>query len=495
MSNESAMNGLIGKVYDIMTAADQVNTDPAQRKFSSSNKKPFISFCNPGIPLDDLDFGNLETLDQVRRASFFSQFVNAIPSPSGTWQLTASKTWNIYELALTKVRLPLPSLSQAEEETLKNAEAFVQREVDFTDPFTKEKKREIRPSVEAEQYDRMFAQYAARLRRLNSVRITAISNPTPANVTEMTNNGPIYESEAINAYSQWGSLGYRDYVNQARGIIANFSGRSSFALYDRMRAQFDGARRQDQFGTTFYPTFVYPANVLSPAFADAWTKFSFSETEIHTFESKESTSWGGGVGGGFGLWSFGAGVNYSEERTYSRADLSQFGVEVDLIQLPILRGWMNGWIFSSRGWKGIDELQANGSISTGEYPLDGFMTVLPTSMIVARNVKVHANMEHEENRTFKSQLNASARVGWGPFSLRGNYSHSESSASHDYESDSSGVVARGAQIIAFVCDVIPMSPDPDPNIDFPVEPERLALLRETSADFLKAAPSIPWLRR
>ena len=311
---------------------------------------------------------------------------------------------------------------------------------------------------------------------------------------EMTNNGPIYKSEAINAYSQWGSLGYRDYVNQARGIIANFTGRSSFALYDRLRAQFDGARRLDQFGTTFYPTFVYPANVLTPAFSDAWTKFSFSETEISTFESKESTNWGGGVGGGFGLWSFGAGVNYSEEKTYDRADISQFGVEAELIQLPILRGWLNGWIFSSRGWKGIDELEQNGSISNGDYPLDGFMPVLPTSMIVARNVKVHANMESEENRTFKSELNASARVGWGPFSMRGNYSHSESSASHDYESDSSGVVARGAQIIAFVCDVLPLSPNPDPDIEFPVEPERLASLRDTSAEFLEAVPSLHWLR-
>ncbi|WMS45299.1 hypothetical protein RDV64_23310 (plasmid) [Acuticoccus sp. MNP-M23] len=494
MSNQSAMNGLIGKIYEILTAADQVNANPVQRKFSTSSHKPFISFCNPGIPLDDLDFGNMETLDQVRRASFFSQFVNSTPSPTGTWQLTSTKTWDIYNLALRKVRLPLPSLSEAEEQMLKRAEEFVREDVEFTDPFTLEKKKEVRPSVQSEQYDRLFSQYAARLRILNNTRITAITNPTPENVLEMTNNGPIYEAQALNAYSQWGSLGYRDYVNQARGIIANFTGRSSFALYERMRAQFDGARRLDQFQTGFYPTFVYPANILSSVFDDAWTKFSFAESEISTFESKESTSWGGGVSGGFGLWSFGAGANYSETKTYNRSDISQFGVEADLIQLPILRGWLNGWIFSSRGWKGVDELNQDGSISSGDYPLDGFMPVLPTSMIVARNVKVHANMEHEENRTFRSELNTSARVGWGPFSLRGNYSHSQSSASHDYQSDASGVVSRGAQIIAFVCDVLPTSPNPDPDIDFPLELERLQRVAEMSPDFAEAAQSIDWLR-
>ena len=494
MSNQSAMNGLIGKLYDIMTAADGVNPDPSERKFSTSDKKPFISFCNPGIPLDDLDFGNLESLDQVRRASFFSQFVNSVPSPSGTWQLTPTKTWDVYNLALEKVKLPLPSLTEKEEEILKNAEDFVRTTVNFTDPFTKEKKKEIRPSLQVEQYDRLFTAYAAKLRRFNNLRITAVTNPTPENVLELTNNGPIYESEAINAYSQWGSLGYRDYVNQARGIISNFTARSSFALYERMRAQFNGARRQDQFGTNFYPTWVYPPNVLSSSFNESWTKFSFSETEISTFESKESTSWGGGVGGAYGLWSFGVGANYSETKTYNSADLSQFGVEAELIQLPILRGWMNGWIFSSRGWMGVNELEQNGSISTGEYPLDGLMSVLPTSMIVARNVKVFANMEHEENETFQSQLNTSARVGFGPFSLRGNYSHSESSASHDYQSDSSGVVSRGAQIVAFVCDVIPKSPNPDPDLVFPVDVEALTKLSETSNEFMSTIPSLPWLR-
>lgn len=469
MENKSAMNGLLGKLYDIMSAADQAVPNAVPRKFTSSQEKPFVSYCTPGFPLDDLDFGNLTTQDQVNRCSFFSQFVNSIPAPSGTWQLTNDKSWDIYELALRQVRLPVPTLSDREEQILKRAEAFVREEVEVTDPFTLETKREVRNTMAVQMYDRLFTAYAAAVRRMNNSRISAITNPTPENVLDWTNNGPLYEQEAFNAYSNWGSAGYRDYVTQANGIIANLMGRGSFALYDRMRAQYAGAAKKDLLGNTFYPTFAYPPKIIGPEFDGSWTKFSFSSREVSTFESKESKSWGGGVGTSFGLWSFGASASYSEERTHQKADVDEFELFVDLIQVPILRPWMTSWIFSSRGWKGLNELNQPGSISTGQHPLGGFMPILPTSMIVARNLRVNTNMESVDNKTFKSETNASARVGWGPFSLRGNYSSSSQSASHNYSSDSTGMTCRGAQVIAFVCDVLPLSPDPDPALDFPDE--------------------------
>lgn len=462
--NKDAMDGLLGKIYGIMSAPDNVNANPQGRKFSSSSQKPFISFCSPGFPLDNLDFGDLTTLDQVRRCSYFSQFINSIPAPSTTWQLTSDKVWDVYELALTQVKLPRADLSDTEEKMLKKAEKFLTEEVVVTDPFTDEKKKDVRATLPAQQYEKMFAAYTAAVRRMNNARITAITNPTPENVAEWTNNGPIYQREVDQAYSKWGSVGYRDYVNQAQGIIANLTARGSFALYDRLRSQFQSSARTDMLGGTFYPTVAYPPKVNSPEFNDAWTKFTFSHREVHEFREAETKSWGGGVGVSFGLWSFGGSASHSETRTYQRADVSGFELKVDLIQVPILRNWMSSWIFSSRGWKGTGPLVDEGSISSGEYPLSGLMCVLPTSMIVARNVELAANMESTENRTFKSQTNASASVGWGPFSLRGNYSRTYENASHDYVSNSNGLMCKGAQIIGFICDVLPRSPFPSPNL-------------------------------
>jgi hypothetical protein len=88
-------------------------------------------------------------------------------------------------------------------------------------------------------------------------------------------------------------------------------------------------------------------------------------------------------------------------------------------------------------------------------------------MILAKDVQVGINMTSEENKAFKSQVSSSASVGWGPFSVRGNYSRSDSSSSHEYTSSDSGIEIKGAQIIGFICDVLPLSPNPDPALPFP----------------------------
>lgn len=480
--NQSAANGLFGKIYDIMSSADNVNSNPIARTASASGKKPFVSFCAPGFPLDNVDFGDLTTKDQVNRCSFFSQFVNSVPAATGTWSVTAKKAWDVYDLALTEVRLPKASLSSDEEKILKKAEAFLREEVDVSDPFTGEKRKEVRATIPNQMYDRLYAAYAAAVRRMNNARISAITNPTPNNVADWTNNGPLYEKDVINAYSQWGTLGYRDYVTRANGIIANLTGRGSFALYDRLRAQFSGAEKKDMFNSSFWPTFAYPPNIISPQFDNAWTKFSFSSKEVSQFESRESTSWGGGVSASFGLWSVGASGSYAETKTYSRSNTSGFDLTVDLIQVPILRPWMSAWIFSSRGWKGTGPLKADGSVASGDYPLAGFMPMLPTTMIVARKLRVNVNMESVENRSFHSETNTSASIGWGPFSLRGNYSKTVDNSSHDYKSDASGVSCDGAQIIGFICDIFPKSPNPDPSLDWPADRSSIASLFNSQSD-------------
>ena len=86
MADNNAMNGILGKIYAVMTSPDSIVSNPVQRPSTTSNAPPFIAFCAPGIAIDDLDFGDLTTQDQVDRCSAFSQLINSIPQPSGTWR-------------------------------------------------------------------------------------------------------------------------------------------------------------------------------------------------------------------------------------------------------------------------------------------------------------------------------------------------------------------------------------------------------------------------
>jgi hypothetical protein len=375
--------------------------------------------------------------------------------------------WDIYRQAITDITLPSSDLSQREQETLKNAENFLREEVTITDPFTNEVTKEIAPTGPSKAYDSLFAAYAAAVKAYNNSRITAVSDPTSEHIQDFTNNGPIYEQLVRNAYSQWGTLGYRDYVQKANGIISALTARGPYALYERLRADFALAERKDLFGNSFYPTFAYPPKVVGPEFDSSWTRFSFVSNEISQFSSASSTSWGGGVRASYGLWSVGGGSQYSNSQSRSTCDTNGLSLTAKLIQVPLIRPWWNAWIFSSRGWKGGSTIGDVGSISSGITPLKGFMPVIPTSMILAKDVQVGINMTSEENKAFKSQVSSSASVGWGPFSVRGNYSRSDSSSSHEYTSSDSGIEIKGAQIIGFICDVLPLSPNPDPALPFP----------------------------
>ena len=85
-------------------------------------------------------------------------------------------------------------------------------------------------------------------------------------------------------------------------------------------------------------------------------------------------------------------------------------------------------------------------------------------MIVARNTKIKLDMSQTDNKKAASSISASASVGWGPFSVSGNYAHSESKASQDSVVTNSGIEIPGMVILGFVCKKLSKSPNPSPNI-------------------------------
>ncbi len=155
---------------------------------------------------------------------------------------------------------------------------------------------------------------------------------------------------------------------------------------------------------------------------------------------------------------------------------------------------MTTWVFSSRGWKGGSTIGGDGSICSGGSPLTGMMPVLPTSMILARNLRVKMNMRSEVNRSASSRFSASASVGWGPWSVKGNYSRSSSSSSHDVVADDNGFEFLGTQIIGFVCEVLPRSPYHDPSLNWGDE-RRLMLDEGKGKDDLNWLEAAPFLGR
>lgn len=83
----------------------------------------------------------------------------------------------------------------------------------------------------------------------------------------------------------------------------------------------------------------------------SWNTISFKHDEIHYYASQTSESYGGGASVDYGLFSFGADASWSENRERTQCETSILEVEIDMIQLPLIRLWWDPIIFKSRGWK------------------------------------------------------------------------------------------------------------------------------------------------
>ena len=461
--NNDVMASLCAKIYTMLTSPDEIN--PSAPK----EQNVFYSFASPGIAIaeSDLDFGDLATKAQVNASGAFAQLVNNVPNPDKAWNMTGTKIWDIYHNAITNIDLPDSELSDKEKKMLKKAQDYLVKTTKQVDPFDEEKVNiNTGPSGQVKAYSTYCSAYTNALATYNTGRIQANSpTATPEQIQQFNLNGPTLRQNVVMAYQSWEGEGYKGYVEEARGLIANLTGKGPAAMYNDLRANYDINKRSNIRGETYLGTWYYPEGVLTSKYNGSWTKFTFELADTSSYEHNSSTSWGGGGGASWGLWHASASAEYGSSQSELQADTKGIKLSVELIQVPILRPWLQTEVFKSSGWR-WSKSSGFGPISNGKTPpgLAGLMPIFPTSMIVARNLVITQDMTSERNTAAMNSISTSASGGWGPFSVKGHYSHDDSTKTHNFTATNSGITVPGTQIIAFVCEALPLSPNPDPSL-------------------------------
>lgn len=462
IDNANVMASLTQKITQIMTAPDTVNT-------GAGAADTFLAFCAPGIAIGeaDLDFGDMTTKAQINANSAFAQLVNNIPNSAGFWGLTDKKVWDIYEDSISQVTLPLNGLTAEQQNVLKKAQDFLVEVVTKTDPFTGAQTTAQQDSRPYAMYKQCQAAYMAALKNYNGLQIQANAPGAPDSVVQAWMlNGDALQAQVATAWGNWVSNGYKEYVEEAIGMIANLTGQGPQSVYAKLNSDYAMARRKDTLGDTFLATYVYPANPLGSALDNSWLDYHFNLQDVKTFQSRRETNSGGSASANWGLWSARASASYHSDQTFASSDTSGLSLSVKLLQVPLTRPWMRSEIFWSRGWK-FSPSSGLGLVSDGGLPPKGLMPLFPTAVVLARDLVINLDMTKEVNQAQLSSLSTSASAGWGPFSISGNYATTQSSSSHSFTKTDTGFAVPGPQIIAFVCEFVPLSPNPDPSLKWP----------------------------
>ncbi|ASF48200.1 hypothetical protein [Methylovulum psychrotolerans] len=453
--DKEVLDAMLGKIYMILNGGDTVNT-------VHQPNDTFVSYTTLGIALsnEDLSFGFSTSSKEISAASNFADLVNSIPKCRGFWDPSSDKIWDIYNKILTLSILAPGSLTQEEERQLKACLDSLYTTTTVVDPDTGESKQMPMETPLYTRYKKGRGAYEAALMAYNNLLINVKTNPNnPSVVIDWNLNGPLYKQRAMSAYDDWIANG-KNIVEKALGKIDILTGRSPERLWQELKTRFNQSKRLDLQGQDYWHTAMFPSDFYTSAYDDSWTKFTFSGEEVHTVDTSTSTSWGGGGSIGYGLWSFGASATYGSQTSSHHSDASNMSLSLELMKIPLRRSWLDTSMLKTRIWK-FDPAYNLGDLSDGAVPPNGLMVGIPAAIIVARNLKITMSMSTVDDTYAASQFSTSATVGWGPFSLRGNYSRSTSKNTHDFSSSNGVIECPGKQIIGFTVELFPKCPNPN----------------------------------
>lgn len=453
-------SALVKKLADVVLGADEIVGIPVP-------DRTFISFCYPGIAVDaaDFDFGFLVPAgEQAIAAADFSALVNSIPSISGRFVPTAETIPDIYAEVLRDKQLPEVDLTDSEKERLVAAHALLVREIATIDPATGAAVQKPADTPLYERYKELEQAYINASLAYRSIQMDLLYRDDDRARAEWTVKAPLYRLQVQSAYNNWVTV--KGEIDRALGTIAALAGRGPEPYWLELAQRFENSRLTTPTGDDFYFTKYFPSKFWDAAHVAGWTRFTMTHNEVHEINEKSdmSASVGGGWGGG--LWNVSGSGSYSEQKTYHKSDTNNVSVDVKVTMVPLRRTWLDATVFSNRAWR-LDRNINNSVYSDGNSPPSGRMPAVATGMIVARELKLGIDMSTTENSSFASQLQVKASAGWGPFKIKGNYSRNTSRTTHDYVFNAAGIESPGMQIIGFVCQHLPKSPNPDEELNWP----------------------------
>lgn len=194
------------------------------------------------------------------------------------------------------------------------------------------------------------------------------------------------------------------------------------------------------------------------------TDFSLKSSVLNTQSDSNFNSYGGGASWGFGLWSVGGSFNHTDGETSFHMDANTVAIKAKLTLVRVMRPWLNSLLFRTAGWWEKDQ-PING-ISNGALKDNSskMLPLMPTAFVVMSEVEITADFSAEDKKHIESATSGSTSVGWGPFSIGGNYSHSESHDKFASTFDSGTIKVPGMQVVAWVSEITPASAPVDGTV-------------------------------
>ncbi len=489
MKHNSAdlMQALVAKLYATITGSNPSIKLPRNK---------FVTWMLPGIPFDQKDLAFCskgltgdtaeETLNLYHQAFVISKLCDYVPEignqfldkemQQSVFTTTQDTISSIYNDILKYSKVVSIEPTEEEKEKIKKYRDLLTVTKEVKDIVTDEMKTVTQPGPLTIAYNQKMNDYIEAADEYMNLLIDSQSakgsDPEATRrVQAFANKQKFLIKKITAAESAWISEGYKSEYEEINGYIQQVTQRSmvqykadllSKLLMASLSSPADG-------GSTFNYTTILPGNFAE---SKAWTSFNFYEGDVETHSKKNTSSWG--ASGGTSIAGFGASTSAkgSKEKVSMDSEWSNFSASFEFTQVQICRPFFEPGFFSMQGWT-LDDLwnlnYNNMPVSDGAAVPTGRLIAYPTAALFVRNVYFKFAEAQQHYDKVVETLSGGGSVSYGPFGGGGSYSKSSETVNRTASWEGNGFKIEGMQLIGFINNLIPKSPNLNPAI----KPEQL----------------------
>lgn len=415
----------------------------------------FIALVPGGLSLDEAHMkwatksGPYAGDEDADNAYAFANIVNAIPTAAGPWDPGTKNMARTYrDYWLQNVVVPTVALSGEHKAELEIAQSILD-------------------SPKWDDYQMYKTDWEMANTNLQLAMLSPRDSSYLANMLEA-------RKSANNARTAWQAKGFKSEVERAIATVDHYNGLGLINAVNNLKRDYDQTIELNltQTGQKFAPIQLFPRNFLSPG-GPAWNHYAITESEFSRYQTSSSYKSSTGYDVDFLFWSIAQGGSTSwGSRHRHQASAAKLKIEFDLMRVTLDRSdWFDSFLLSSPSWRWPDATKSDpdgsyGMLSNGAPPpnTQGQWQMIPTQMIVSRNLVVETRGYNLESALSTSGWSSGSSSGFLFWSTRSSSASSTSSSySHSFDSDER-LVAKQPQIVAFICQLLPKTPNTDPSL-------------------------------
>jgi hypothetical protein len=392
----------------------------------------YLALQAPGIPV------NVKAEPEgknVNQNAAWSAVLNKVPRLNWVYTPSGLLASDVYKDIVENHRYAKVELTETEKKELEEAQKLYKATRD--------------------EYKRYAGAYRVVLAQYENARATAenTGEEMPHHFTEELNE----------ARAEWATEGHKAEHERAGAVIEQLQQNDPATWWNTLAERLRNARLEAKSGP-FWPASTYPEYPFLIG-EEGWAQFSFKQKDFEHQEESSLVKAGGSLGFE-GIFSLGA--EYSDEHKQWSTNSTDIELTAELKRAEILRPWFDGNVLRAHTWTFAGPMEGS-TVSQGNvFPAakeDTLMPLLPTGILLARNVVLKADFSSEDEKFMHEKLAAKGDLGWGPFSISASYLEEEEKRSFTSHLSEGELKIEGQQLIGFFCDVVPLCPSMPTQFD------------------------------